>query len=68
MISQYTTIKYLEVIVNKTFVIGGREGERGVRDLQLLEITAKFPFTEPIKWKTPSPAKLLIECNSKRNK
>ena len=29
---------------------------------------AKFPFTEPIKWKTPSPAKLLIEWNSGRNK
>ena len=28
----------------------------------------KFPFNEPIKWKTPSPAKLLIECNSGRNK
>ena len=37
MISQYTTIKCLEVIVNKTFVIGGREGGRGVRELQLLE-------------------------------
>ena len=29
---------------------------------------AKFSFTGPIKWKTPSPAKLLIECNSGRNK
>ena len=28
---------------------------------------AKFPFTEPVKWKTPSSAKLLIECNWGRN-
>ena len=28
---------------------------------------SKFPFTEPLKWKTPLPAKLLIECNSGRN-
>ena len=25
---------------------------------------AKFPITEQIKQKTPSPAKMLIECNS----
>ena len=29
---------------------------------------AKLPFTEQIKRKTRSPAKLLIECNSERKK
>ena len=29
---------------------------------------AKFSFTEPIEWKTLPPAKLLIECNTVRNK
>ena len=52
MISQYTTIKYLEVIVNKTFVIGGREGGGACGTFNYwnpVRKFAKFPFTEPIK-------------------
>ena len=29
---------------------------------------AEFQFTEPIKQKTPSLAKMLIKCNLRRNK
>ena len=46
---------------------GGGEGTCGTCNYRNpVRKFAKFPFTEPIKWKTLSPARLLIECNSGR--
>ena len=69
-------IDFLFSIFTQPFeqIIWGKGGGRGVVACGTSNYRnpvckfAKFLFTEPIEWKTSSPAKLLIECNSGRNK
>ena len=49
--------------------IGGESGACGTSNYgNPIRKFAEFPFTEPIKQKTPSLAKMLIKCNLGRNK
>ena len=58
-----------EYTVKDSFAFAEKIVERGTSNYwNDVRKFAKFPFTEPIKRKKPLPAKMLIKCNSERNK